>query len=124
MKFIDNIPIYLQIKDILIEGIITNKYKPGTQMLSVRQLAIRFSVNSNTVQKALREMIDDKILISKRGMGNFITNDLELINSLKERIINESFNTLYLKLEGLKMSNIEITNSFESYLKERKNKHD
>ncbi|TGD22022.1 GntR family transcriptional regulator [Companilactobacillus suantsaicola] len=124
MHFVDNIPIYLQIKDILNRRIISNEYELGSQLPSVRQLAVQFSANSNTVQKALKEMTDEHIITPRRGKGNFITSDEEIIAEMKEHIVTEMFDTTYEKLRSLNMNDQEIVASFNSYVKKRDEKNE
>lgn len=88
MEFKDNVPIYLQIEQYLYHQIATGILKPGAQIPSVRQLAVELTVNINTVQRALREMNAQGILNTKRGEGNFVTKDEELINTTKQDLID------------------------------------
>lgn len=119
MEYIDNIPIYLQIKDILSRKIISKEYELGSQLPSVRQLAVQFSANSNTVQKALKEMTDEKVITPQRGKGNYVTEDVEIVADLKEQIVNEMFDATYDKLHSLNMDDQEITTSFNYYVQKR-----
>ncbi|GEO46884.1 GntR family transcriptional regulator [Companilactobacillus kimchii] len=122
MEYIENIPIYLQIKDYLEEKIITESYSLGEQMPSVRQLALELAVNSNTVQKALKVMIEEGVIITLRGKGNFVTENAAVVEELKNQIVNETFDSTYDKLHLLKMNNQEITNSFSNYVKQKEKK--
>ncbi|WP_057880178.1 GntR family transcriptional regulator [Companilactobacillus kimchiensis] len=124
MEYIDNIPIYLQIKDILYRKIISNEYELGSQLPSVRQLAVQFSANSNTVQKALKEMTEEDVIIPQRGKGNYVTEDDAIVNKLKDHIVTEMFDTTYDKLHSLNMNDTEITNSFSEYVKQREDNHE
>jgi len=124
MEYIDNIPIYLQIKDILYRKIISNQYELGSQLPSVRQLAVQFSANSNTVQKSLKEMTDENVIIPQRGKGNFITTDPAIVEKLKKHIVNEMFDATYDKLHSLDMDDTEIMNSFNNYVKQREVNHE
>lgn len=122
MEYIENIPIYLQIKDYLEEKIITESYSLGEQMPSVRQLALELAVNSNTVQKALKVMIEEGVIITLRGKGNFVTENAAIVEELKNQIVSETFDSTYDKLHLLKMNNQEITNSFSNYVKQKEKK--
>jgi len=124
MEYIDNIPIYLQIKDILYRKIISNEYKLGSQLPSVRQLAVQFSANSNTVQKSLKEMTEENVIIPQRGKGNFVTEDVSIVNKLKNNIVNEMFDATYDKLHSLNMDDNAIMSSFTDYVKQREVNHD
>lgn len=87
MKFKDDRPIYVQIQENLCRQIITGELKPSQKIPSVRNLATHLMVNVNTVQKALRQMIISGLLITKRGEGNFVTNDKKLLEKTKRDII-------------------------------------
>jgi len=124
MEYIDNIPIYLQIKDILYRKIISNEYELGSQLPSVRQLAVQFSANSNTVQKSLKEMTEENVIIPQRGKGNFVTEDKTIVSKLKDHIVNEMFDTTYDKLHSLNMDDAAIVHSFNNYVKQREGNHE
>ncbi|PMD73132.1 GntR family transcriptional regulator [Companilactobacillus nuruki] len=124
MEYIDNIPIYLQIKDILYRKIISNEYELNSQLPSVRQLAVQFSANSNTVQKALKEMTDENVIIPQRGKGNFVTGDVTIVKKLKSHIVAEMFDATYEKLHSLNMNDNEIMESFNNYVKQREVNHE
>src|SRR5699024_7468589 len=119
MEYIDSIPIYLQIKDILYRKIISNEYELGSQLPSVRQLAVQFSANTNTVQKSLKEMMEEKVIIPQRGKGNFVTEDKQIVNELRKHIVNEMFDATYDKLHSLNMNDQEIIDSFKNYVKQK-----
>lgn len=124
MEYVDNIPIYLQIKDILYRKIISAEYELGSQLPSVRQLAVQFSANSNTVQKALKEMTEENVITPQRGKGNFVTEDVAVIDKLKNHIVNELFDTTYDKLHSLNMDDDAIVASFNNYVKQREDGHE
>lgn len=56
MNFDSNMPIYLQIMDEIKRWIVTDVYQPSQKIPSVRELAVEFGVNPNTVQRALSEL--------------------------------------------------------------------
>ena len=55
-KFSDDVPIYLQIIEMMKTDIVSGKYKSGDRLPAVRDLAMETGVNPNTVQKALAEL--------------------------------------------------------------------
>lgn len=56
MNFDSKMPIYLQIMDEIKRWIVTDVYQPSQKIPSVRELAVEFGVNPNTVQRALSEL--------------------------------------------------------------------
>ncbi|WP_125770727.1 GntR family transcriptional regulator [Companilactobacillus furfuricola] len=119
MKFDDKIPIYLQIQNYLDRQIISGELAPGDRLPSVRQLAVDVTANVNTVQRALSEMIDEKIIVPQRGRGNFVTVDVDLIAQLRLKLVDEQFALVYDQLRALNFSDSEIIDKFVEYVKDR-----
>ncbi len=119
MKFDDKIPIYLQIQNYLYHQIITGDIKPGAKLPSVRQLAIDVTANVNTVQRSLSAMVNDNIIESQRGKGNFVTEDTGLIQQLKNRLVIEQISLAYDQLHALDLTDAEIITEFQKYVEDR-----
>ncbi|WP_048000305.1 GntR family transcriptional regulator [Lactiplantibacillus herbarum] len=119
MKFDDKVPIYYQIKQHVYHEMMTGALQPGAKLPAVRQLALDLTVNVNTVQRALSELIAEGTLVSQRGKGNFVTSDQELIARLKETLIMTQLAVAYDQLHGLNMSDDEIITSMQRYIKQR-----
>lgn len=98
-KFAANIPIYLQVKDLLIQQIITGVYPPGQKIPSVRELAEELTTNPRTIQNALKELIMSGILETHRGQGNFVTTDQSLVEHLKKQEIQAATEKFLDKLK-------------------------
>ena len=116
MEFKDNIPIYLQIKQYLYRQIVTGELKPGQKIPSVRELAVQ-TVNVNTVQRALQQMNVEGILYTKRGEGNFVTEDTDLLEKTKQELINDELNKFVQSMNDLGVSNDQIHDILSAYLK-------
>ena len=124
MEFDDKVPIYLQIKQFLYQAIITDRLKSGAQLPAVRQLAAELTVNVNTVQRALSELIQEGVLITRRGRGNFVTNDIKVLIEMKNRVIATELGTLYRQLADLNLSAAEMKDAFAQYVDEQEAHHD
>lgn len=85
--FDPNLPIYIQVMDEIKKRIFNGYYCLGTKIDSVRELALEYGVNPNTVQKALSELERENLLYSKRSTGRFVSNDEELIEKMRSEII-------------------------------------
>lgn len=66
------VPFYRQIIDQVLLAVGDGRLKPGTQLPTVRQLAVDLSVNLNTVAKAYREMEIRGIVQTQQGTGTFV----------------------------------------------------
>ena len=82
-------PIYLQIMDIIKNQIISGILKPGDKIPSVRELALKFKVNPNTIVKSLYFLETDGLIYTDRTIGKFITSDLLIIKLHKEKYLKQ-----------------------------------
>jgi GntR family transcriptional regulator len=67
------VPFYRQIIDQVLLAVADGRLTPGTQLPTVRQLAVDLSVNLNTVAKAYREMEIRGIVDTQQGTGTFVS---------------------------------------------------
>lgn len=67
--------IWMQIVDWVFEQILTAAWKPGDKAKSVRELAVMFEVNPNTVMRSYDYLQNKEIIFNKRGVGFFIAED-------------------------------------------------
>ena len=81
--------IYLQIMDDIRQRIISGEYQCDEKIAPVRELAVRYEVNPNTMQKALTELEQEGLLYTKRTSGRFVTNDAARIEALRAQVITE-----------------------------------
>ena len=116
-NFDNNIPIYIQLVEKIEKYIISGKLKVGERLPSVREFANVFQVNPNTMQKALQELEEKKLIYTERTNGKFVTNDYKIIEKLKKEYANNLVDNYYEKMLDLGFTKEE---TFE-YLKERKN---
>ena len=103
-------PIYIQLVELIRVEIVSGKFKKGERIPSVRELALMMKVNPNTMQKALNELENQKLIYTERTNGKFVTEDEELIENVKKELAKEKVNN-YLD----SMNSIGI--SFEESLK-------
>ncbi|MFC6182247.1 GntR family transcriptional regulator [Lactiplantibacillus daowaiensis] len=119
MKFDDKVPIYYQIKQHLYHEILAATLKPGDKLPAVRQLAVDLTVNVNTIQRALSEMITEGVIESRRGKGNFVTQDTARLAQLKEQLVMAQLALVYAQLHALNLSDDEIIESLKRYIEQK-----
>lgn len=78
-------PIYIQLVEQLEKYIINGYFTPGAKIPSVRELASLTKVNPNTMQKALSELEIIGLIYTERTNGKFVTDDVKLISSRREK---------------------------------------
>lgn len=116
MEFVfdDNKPIYKQLIEQLMIKIIIGIYPMGSKIPSVRELAMLTKVNPNTVQRALNELEEKKLIITKRTNGKFVTEDEKIIKDMKKCILKETVDNFINSMNKLNITKEDII----SYLKE------
>ena len=75
------------------KDIFVGKYHCGDKIASVRELALVYSVNPNTIQKALSELERTGIIYSKRAQGRYVSEDSNLIDDLKKEVSDQKIRT-------------------------------
>ena len=66
------VPIYRQIVERVTELVLLGVWPEGTQLPSVRSLALELGTNPNTIQKAYQELESRGIIRSAAGRGSFV----------------------------------------------------
>ena len=89
-NFDNNIPIYVQIVNYLKTYIIRGVFKSGERLPSVRDLAALFKVNPNTMQKALGELENIKLIYTERTNGKYVTEDKKILLVGNEKLMAEN----------------------------------
>ena len=115
-KFDNNIPIYIQLVEQLKIYIISGKILPGDRLPSVRDLALDSKVNPNTMQKALTELEEQKLIYTERTNGKYITEDKDLIEKIRKDYANELTKKYLSNMLDIGINKEETT----KYLKEYK----
>ena len=82
--------VFLQIADRLRWEILGGKYSSDEQFPSVRQLAAEAAVNPNTMQRALTELEEEKLLVNLGTTGRCVTDDQQILEQLRSRIIDQT----------------------------------
>lgn len=91
MNFKSDRPIYRQIVDYCFNCILSEAWKAGERVPSVRELALSMSVNTHTVLKAYEFLQNHEIIESRRGMGYYLCAEaLEKVNSTRREEFFES----------------------------------
>lgn len=117
-NFTNDRPIYLQLVEQLELYIIAGQFPPGSKIPSVRELAIKAQVNPNTMQKALQELEDKKLIITERTNGKFVTDDEKFIHKQRDQLAQQKIITFFREMKDLGLSRAEII----SYLQKLKGK--
>lgn len=94
-------PIYIQLVEMIRINIVSGKYQKGQKLPSVRELALMMKVNPNTMQKALVELENEKLIYTERTNGKYVTEDEELIEKTKKELAQEKVNNYLRSMENI-----------------------
>ena len=94
-------PIYLQIVELIKLDIISGKINKGDKLLSVREYALLYKVNPNTMQKALMELEREKLIYTERTNGKYVTTNEKLIERLKCAYADELSNKYFIGMKNI-----------------------
>ena len=111
MDFKSTKGIYLQIVDNLGQQILEGHLQSGDRVASVRDLAVEFEVNHNTVMRAYATLQESGIFDNKRGIGFFVSEKaLELIKATeKANFYSQDLPDFLLKVKLLQLNSTDLT---------------
>ena len=84
--------------EVIKTDIISGKYTLGQKLPSVREFALQFNANPNTIQKALFELEWIGLIVTERTSGKYVTNDKSVVLKVRDgnvaKIIENFFNSM------------------------------
>lgn len=100
-KFDDSNPLYLQIAGQIRTAIISGKYRPGEKLPGVREIAFEANVNPNTMQRALLQLENEGLIVTRGTSGKFISGDEEKLSRAKKLELEELAKDFLSKVTAL-----------------------
>ncbi len=84
------IPIFLQLAEVIKGRIIGGELHHDDKIPSVRELAAEFEINNNTAMHTIDTLAKQDIIYQKRGMGYFVSeNAKQIIEEQRHQRFNE-----------------------------------
>ncbi len=96
-------PIYAQIVRGVERMLANGKMKPGEKLPSARELAAELKVNPNTVIHAFSQLEIAQITETKRGLGTFVREDVN-VEGIRLRILQEAASRFLTEVQSLGLS--------------------
>jgi GntR family transcriptional regulator len=103
-------PIYQQLAELLVAGLLEGRPADGEPMPSVRALASRHLLNPLTVSRALQALDQDGLLENRRGMGFFVRPGAceRLRRAERERFLQQEWPLLRSRLRRLGIGPLQL----------------
>lgn len=89
----DRQPIYRQLRDRMVAMILEGTLKEGDPLPSVRTVAAELRVNPLTVLKGYQQLVDEKLVEARRGLGMFVNEGVRdlLLEVERQRFLEEEW---------------------------------
>lgn len=102
----DGQPIYRQLRDRIVAMILDGRLAEGDPLPSVRTVAAEYRVNPLTVLKGYQQLVDEKLVESRRGLGMFVRDGARkaLLHAERERFLAEEWPRVQQTMERLGLS--------------------
>ena len=108
MEFDNNMPIYIQVMNMLKRQIVSGELQSDDKLPSVRELAVLLKVNPNTIQRTYQELEREGIAETQRGLGRYVTGDKGRTQLLKDEMSHTLIEGFMEEMKGLGFSKEEI----------------
>lgn len=113
MEYNSALPIYLQAANSIKRDIVTGNLPPGAKLPSVRDLAVEYTINPNTVSRVYKELESEGVCFTRRGMGTFVTEDPGKVDQMKEEMAGTLIRDFLEGMEQLGFSRSEAITLLE-----------
>lgn len=109
----DGLPIYRQLRDLVAAMILDGVLDEGDPLPSVRHVAAEYRINPLTVLKSYQQLVDEKIVETKRGRGMFINPGARslLLRGERERFLTEEWPRVHATIQRLGLTPEELLNA-------------
>ena len=104
----DGRPIYEQVVDQVESLALRGALPSGSQLPSVRQLAVELSINPNTIQRAYAELERRGVIYATKGRGNFISDDISVLRTRRLDEIGAQIGALAAQARALGATDVQL----------------
>ena len=108
--FDDSRPIFIQLAERIVDDILRGRYVEGTQVPSTNELAAYLRINPATAGKGLGLLVDQGILVKRRGIGMFVAEGAkaQIEAERRERFVNDFVRPLLAESRTIGLDRQEV----------------
>ena len=112
-KWSEDLPIYRQLRDRVVEMILEGVLGDGDALPSVRNVAAEYRLNPLTVLKGYQELVDEGLVEKKRGRGMFVTDGARkrLLKDERRRFVEKEWPKVLESIDRLGLDAAELLSS-------------
>jgi GntR family transcriptional regulator len=106
----DSQPIYRQLRDRIVAMILDGVLSEGDPLPSVRTVAAEYRVNPITVLKGYQQLVDERLVETKRGRGMFINAGARelLLQGERQKFLQEQWPRIQATIQRLGLTAEEL----------------
>ena len=116
------IPLYIQLQEQIEQSIVSGVLQPGDKLPTVRDMAVDLTINPNTVARVYRELEQEGLLETKRGVGTYIAEEPDISEIISEKEIEWDIEELITKALQLNIKPDVLLKRFNRQLKKLSSK--
>lgn len=94
-------PVSEQIINDIFNKVASGELKSGDKILSIREMAAKWSVCPDTAQRAYSQLKQIPLIETKRGLGTFISDNKALIKSFRTKFIYEKLDSFVNEMKEI-----------------------
>lgn len=119
------VPLYIQLKEMILQRISDGEYLPGEKIPSEREMASIYKINRMTVKNAINALVEEGILYKVKNEGTFVTREktknILYLNDMtsKSKGLGALITASGMQLENVVLERSVVTN--RSYLEHKLN---
>src|SRR5438876_10710727 len=110
--WIDSQPSYRQLRDRVVAMILDGILKEGDPLPSVRHVAAEYRLNPLTVLKGYQQLVDERLVESRRGRGMFVNSGARdlLLRGERQKFLTEEWPRIQETIQRLGLTEKELLN--------------
>ena len=111
-KWNEDLPIYRQLRDRVVDMILEGVLGDGDALPSVRNVAAEYRLNPLTVLKGYQELVDEGLVEKKRGRGMFVNDGAQgqLLKTERQRFVEKEWPQVLASIKRLGLDAAELLN--------------
>ena len=117
MIFNNSQPIYIQILELINYKIMNQEWKPDERIPSVRDLAVSYEVNPNTIMRVYERLQSDEVIYKRRGLGYYLSIDArdKIVIRSKNEFIADELPKIFAKLDTFSITISDLEKLYSEY---------
>jgi len=106
-------PIYRQLRDLMADAILKGSLTEGDSLPSVRAVAVDMKINPLTASKAYQELVNEKLVEKRRGLGMFVIEGARtrLLQAERTHFLEEEWPSIVARIASLDLDSAELLKS-------------